>query len=532
MINLLPPEITYSLGIMLLHMLWQGIIIALCLGTFLIAMRKSSAQSRYFLAVTSILLFPVSAIITYVSVYRNLLITSEISQTLSTMETIKNNSLHGILEAFIDLYDTYLPAIVFIYFIGVTILLLRYFGLLIYVERLKNYLTQPVSHELKDKISSIANRYEIHRKINSKFSKQVNSPMIIGHLRPVLLMPETTLKKLNTHELDVVLQHELAHIKRNDYLVNVFQQIIEILFFFHPAVWWVSSIVRKEREECCDTYAAQNPEEKIVLAKALTTIHEFNIKTQNMALTFLNNKNGLFNRISNLFGKSRFATFREGIIVTIFFFLSIGLMSFMVNENTNTENEEKKLTVLNAQLKDGTHLFAKVDTSGTIEKLFVEGKRIKPRKLHAYKDIIDSLIAINQTTDPVIHNEYISDDRKETVSHEYNKSIEKTISDEIEKEIIKEISKEFNKNSSFNLDINDDDSKVYMNADKNGFYMNIDDGSDKVRLEFSDKGMFIKVKENGKEVVNIDMGVNGFNFKVDDKDSVTNISMESKIQKD
>jgi GWxTD domain-containing protein len=80
-------------------------------------------------------------------------------------------------------------------------------------------------------------------------------PMVLGHFRPVILLPAGLLAGLPPQQIEAILLHELAHIRRCDYLVNVWQRVVEGLLFYHPAIWWISRVIRDERENCCDDVA-------------------------------------------------------------------------------------------------------------------------------------------------------------------------------------------------------------------------------------------------------------------------------------
>ena len=86
----------------------------------------------------------------------------------------------------------------------------------------------------------------------SCISALVEVPTVIGSLRPVVLLPVSALAGMSPSQLDAILAHELAHIRRHDYLVNLLQTLVETLLFYHPAVWWLSRRIRIERENCCD----------------------------------------------------------------------------------------------------------------------------------------------------------------------------------------------------------------------------------------------------------------------------------------
>ena len=102
----------------------------------------------------------------------------------------------------------------------------------------------------------------------------VRVPTIVGCLRPVILLPASVVTGLPASHLDAVLAHELAHVRRHDYLVNVLQSLVETLLFYHPAVWWCSRQIRIEREHCCDDLVVEACGDRVVYAHALAQLEE------------------------------------------------------------------------------------------------------------------------------------------------------------------------------------------------------------------------------------------------------------------
>src|SRR6185295_14003751 len=100
-----------------------------------------------------------------------------------------------------------------------------------------------------------AGRLELRRHVAIVQSAAVAVPTLIGWLKPVVLLPASALSGLSPEQLQAILAHELAHVRRHDYLVNLLQSMVETLLFYHPAAWWVSARVRAEREHCCDDLA-------------------------------------------------------------------------------------------------------------------------------------------------------------------------------------------------------------------------------------------------------------------------------------
>ena len=123
-------------------------------------------------------------------------------------------------------------------------------------------------------------------------------PTAIGWLQPVILLPASAMTGLSIPQLEAILAHELAHIRRHDYLVNVLQCIVETLLFYHPAVWWVSRKIREEREACCDELAVTLCPDPLVYARALLEMEQLRVAGPRLALAA--NGGLLMNRIQRL----------------------------------------------------------------------------------------------------------------------------------------------------------------------------------------------------------------------------------------
>jgi hypothetical protein len=132
-------------------------------------------------------------------------------------------------------------------------------------------------------------------------SALVEVPTVLGWLQPVILLPAAALTGLNPDQLKAILAHELAHIRRWDYLANIAQTVVEILGFYHPAVWWVSSRIRIERENCCDDLAVQVCGNSLQYAKALTSMEEIRHNRTDLAMAA--SGGSLMARIARLLGR-------------------------------------------------------------------------------------------------------------------------------------------------------------------------------------------------------------------------------------
>jgi len=147
------------------------------------------------------------------------------------------------------------PLVLGVWLIGVSVLSVRLIGGWFVARRLTRRAVRPASPELESLAQRISGRLALDRVVRVLESSAVAVPMLVGWLRPVVLLPASALSGLTPTQIEALLAHELAHIRRHDYLVNLLQSVVETLLFYHPAVWWVSRQVCRDRENCCDDLA-------------------------------------------------------------------------------------------------------------------------------------------------------------------------------------------------------------------------------------------------------------------------------------
>ena len=123
-------------------------------------------------------------------------------------------------------------------------------------------------------LDRLAARLRLSRPVTLLESCLAEVPVVIGYVRPVILMPVGLLAGLPAGQIESILLHELAHIRRHDYLVNLLQIVVESLVFYHPAVWWISGVMRAERENCCDDLVVATQGDAFAYAAALTALEQ------------------------------------------------------------------------------------------------------------------------------------------------------------------------------------------------------------------------------------------------------------------
>jgi beta-lactamase regulating signal transducer with metallopeptidase domain len=167
---------------------------------------------------------------------------------------------------------SYLPILVWAWSSGVLGLSIRSLGGWAVAVRFARRYTRPAEEYWEAKFRVLAKRLAIARPVRLVISGVAQVPAVVGSLRPVVLFPASLLTGLSPEQIESLLAHELAHVRRHDYLVNLLQTAAETLLFYHPAVWWISRNIRCERENCCDDLAVEACGSSVTYARALTQL--------------------------------------------------------------------------------------------------------------------------------------------------------------------------------------------------------------------------------------------------------------------
>ena len=256
---------------MLMHSLWQDTLIAGAFGLVVIIAR--SPKVRYVagcVALTAMVLLPVStARLADVLPGAPGPAPAAIAGTGSATSPMIGTTLAKVETTTPRLADVlrWLP---FLWLAGVCACSLRFIAGGLKVSSLRRD-TSPADPMIQAVVAGLARRMGVRRELTITSTATIG-PATIGWLRPLILLPPSIIAGLTPQQLEGILAHELAHIRRHDYLVNVLQMVVEALFFYHPAIWWVSSQVRADREACCDDEAVAVCSNREELARALVAL--------------------------------------------------------------------------------------------------------------------------------------------------------------------------------------------------------------------------------------------------------------------
>jgi len=265
-----------AVGWVVVHSLWQGVLIAMITAGVLGLMRHRSAAARYLVAclgLAAILLLPVATVV-WTMISGRQTVTADLVLLLGYL--VGATSLGTVAQAVVPL-------------VGVTWLVGASFSLLratLQWRRARLLVRRGVSRasaDIEDALRDLCTRMAVSRPVRVLRSTVATVPMVIGWLRPVILIPVQAATGLTLEQLRAIMAHELAHVARRDYLVNLMQVVIESLMFYHPAVWWLSRRIREEREYACDDLAVAVDRNAVGYARALATLEDTRVSDYRLA---------------------------------------------------------------------------------------------------------------------------------------------------------------------------------------------------------------------------------------------------------
>jgi beta-lactamase regulating signal transducer with metallopeptidase domain/type II secretory pathway component GspD/PulD (secretin) len=348
--NILSEEIIQKLGWMLLHFVWQAAVVALLLGILLAVLRKSSSNIRYIIACTALALIVILPIITMQIIHVStpqpitsidpppvpvMMQTQPATKEIPPAVAVKHEEPAQLestdavpnipwRQRAVGWLEPALPYLVAGWLLGVFGLSLWHLGGWAQLQRLKKQMVKRVEVPLGAKLNELSGRLKVKRAVRLLESALVQVPTVVGWLRPVILLPASAMTGLAVEQLEALLAHELAHIRRYDYLVNILQTVVETLGFYHTAVWWVSHRIRVERENCCDDLAVSISGDRVRYAKALASMEEIRARRNELAVAATGGS--LFSRIRRLVNKESNHGSRAGWIPFVITILLIAII--------------------------------------------------------------------------------------------------------------------------------------------------------------------------------------------------------------
>ncbi len=334
-----------AVGWALLHSLWQGALVALVFAGGLMLLRYRNPQLRYLLGCAALVLLIALPVITGTLLYdpgvqpRAALPDFESAVGAASAERVAPLQSEVVAPAILvaalasslpEPFTTHLmgalqnsvPWLAAAWLMGVVLLLLRLLGQALYIHRFRARHQTPADVVWQARARALASRLGVRSAWRLVQSDWVESPLTVGVLRPLIVLPTSALTGMPAYQLEALLAHELVHIRRHDYLVNLVQCVVETLLFYHPAVWWVSNVVRGAREECCDDVAVSLCGDAKLYARALTNLET--LRHHQPALALAATDKPLLARVRRLLGLAEARPFPP-LVVTILLLLMLAV---------------------------------------------------------------------------------------------------------------------------------------------------------------------------------------------------------------
>jgi bla regulator protein BlaR1 len=325
---------------MLIHSLWQGLLLTIVAGALMLFTRKASAAVRYSLLVVLVGLFLAGCGYTFVYEWNSLHATTTAP---ASAFYISNVLQHYGIDHWPAIWARYCSdhatVIVTTWFI---ILCLRCWQMgrgLLYMRRVRVSGIEEPGLYWSGQLNRLAQQLGIRQAVGLLESGITKVPVVIGHWKPVVYMPLGLLANLPPDQVEAVLLHELAHIRRHDFLINLLQYIAETIFFFNPGLLWVSSLVKLEREHCCDDIALQQTQKKKPFLEALVSFKEHALYGAGYVTAFPGTKNQLLQRVTRILQNRNHslstgekAFFFGSLLLTVVLLIAVGNKQVVVHQ--------------------------------------------------------------------------------------------------------------------------------------------------------------------------------------------------------
>jgi len=226
------------------------------------------------------------------------------------------------VKSLINSINDYFPLLIAFWLTGVFIISVRMTGGIYLTHKLRKSCLHEIPEELHNRFLHLVSMMNIRKKVNINGSSLVEVPSAIGFFKPLILIPLCAISQMPADQLEAIIAHELAHIRRHDYLVNLFQSVMEALFFYHPVIRLIQKHIRKERENCCDDMALSYSQGQITYIKALTSIQELPALPVFPLLAINSDRNYLMTRIIRILKKEKMRTNFKDKLIAGFILLS------------------------------------------------------------------------------------------------------------------------------------------------------------------------------------------------------------------
>jgi hypothetical protein len=347
-------ELIRSLGMALIHSLWEGIAV-LALVMFALSLPgKTNTKIRYSILVSGLMLCVASFLATWYIIYHRIIQSVPLINYSHLIYSHAPGMIRegtwawhtsGFVSSFQHYLEPFYPTLATGWILGFLFMLIKTTGGLWFSHNFLRkgvYMPDPSLLTLFEKAGS---KQRITSRASLRLTSRTISPMVIGFIKPCVIIPAVILSGLNTEQIEAILVHELAHIRRYDHIVMIIQAFTVQILFFHPVVWYLSSEINRERENCCDDIVVKTFSNPINYIKALTMIQELNIGGPVPANALTGKSKSLLGRIKRLLKPEtkHIPAFRLAAVLLLMFTLGIAVVTFTTAGTTGNNPKPEGL---------------------------------------------------------------------------------------------------------------------------------------------------------------------------------------------
>lgn len=421
---LVSDRVIYALSWTLLHSLWQGVALAILAGMLMWWGRKQAASLRYNVLSLSLLGFVATVLLTFglewqfQAAYQagKVVDIRYLTPDLGAFITAENGNIDqakSLLQDYWQRWQVFFNQNTF-FIVACWILMLSLksikMGLDIWsLYRMRWYRTYQPSLYWRNRLVDLTTQIKLKQSVVLLESALVPGPSALGFFKPLILIPVGLLNNLPAEQVEAILLHELAHIRRNDYVVNFMQCLLENVFFFNPGLLWVSNLIRQERENCCDDLAIQAMKNKTLYVNALVAFQEYKLHGAQYALAFAGQKSPLLDRVKRIINHHNYKTLsimeKVSLLATVLLISAISFLSLQQTQaQTTKEGRIPSLTNVNVSgsgttsnpqimflqdVEGKTYSIKRVDKK--IQEMYVNGEKLTEDKYAQYEPIIKEI---------------------------------------------------------------------------------------------------------------------------------------------
>ncbi len=309
-----------KIGMTLLYSLGLGLVLAVLSGITLLITRNQRASTRYNVLTGLLCLFVLSVVTVFyqqtgsdvhlifpADKSARVNVANEVNNLVTSVEKSDAVTITapGIIDSIFTFFIHYSQIITLVWLLVVLFKIAQMIMGMYDLNYLKKNKIYSIGQHWETVGRSLAEKIGVSRPVQIMQSGLVKVPMVMGHFKPLILIPLGAITSIPANQIEMILLHELAHIKRLDFFVNLLQHFTELLFFFNPAVLWLSHLIRKERENCCDDLAIAYSGNRKTYITALLSFSEYEAPISVYAMAFA--------RESSLLDRVRRIAFRETV---------------------------------------------------------------------------------------------------------------------------------------------------------------------------------------------------------------------------